>query len=499
MKPKYTLPTPDNKRNSWLFEDAWRYCYLEPVKGYTVPREQFIPWKSFYGAVIGDICGSAYMSGRGKTDRPEQIELIAASGEYSSISVLAAAMASAVKNIRQINCKGIGVGRDALYQLCACDDYYSCQTHKKRAAKYGMPTEGKAAVEFVEALKLQKPSFLVDELRYEDVTEEKQRAFDEWQRVNRDRRELLSKYKAKDCDNRSKYGLRKETINQAATALSKYDDLTRPSFITKGTKSTHKNLKRAFYGWLASVQECQKILGYVGRSCNTENCEERNRDYSKIIRQWGSQFVATCRNKDQFQLWLQKHAQSKYFDCDSSAAAWASPIAWVFCEHLRKYPPGSGMSLEFYGWRYPDYIDDEICRITKLKYQYRCPQVVKGIRMVGWIIFQVWAGASKEVLRSSIPENFGYNVSRPLLEIRSTLSADKLRQRNVPIAITAFLESHDFVSAIQNAISVGGDSDTIAAITGSIAEAYYREIPEDLKAFARSKLPEDIQRALGMI
>jgi len=48
-------------------------------------------------------------------------------------------------------------------------------------------------------------------------------------------------------------------------------------------------------------------------------------------------------------------------------------------------------------------------------------------------------------------------------------------------------------------MSVGGDSDTLAAITGSIAEAYYRDIPYDLRAFAKSKLPDDIQVALGMI
>jgi ADP-ribosylglycohydrolase len=54
------------------------------------------------------------------------------------------------------------------------------------------------------------------------------------------------------------------------------------------------------------------------------------------------------------------------------------------------------------------------------------------------------------------------------------------------------LESHDYVSAVQNAISLGGDADTLAAIAGSIAEAYYQEIPKELVALTKNKLPQEI-------
>jgi ADP-ribosylglycohydrolase len=67
----------------------------------------------------------------------------------------------------------------------------------------------------------------------------------------------------------------------------------------------------------------------------------------------------------------------------------------------------------------------------------------------------------------------------------------------VPEAIIAFLESHDFVSTIQNAISIGGDSDTIACIAGSIAEAYYREIPQELVDFADERLPDEMKKILS--
>jgi ADP-ribosylglycohydrolase len=68
----------------------------------------------------------------------------------------------------------------------------------------------------------------------------------------------------------------------------------------------------------------------------------------------------------------------------------------------------------------------------------------------------------------------------------------------VPQAITVVLESHDFVSAIQNAISIGGDSDTIACIAGAIAESCYQEIPQELLDFAWEKLPQEIRDVMGM-
>ena len=83
----------------------------------------------------------------------------------------------------------------------------------------------------------------------------------------------------------------------------------------------------------------------------------------------------------------------------------------------------------------------------------------------------------------------GYDLSHTLDEIRPTYSFDVFCQGSVPQAIIAFLESMDFEEAIRNAISIGGDSDTIAAITGSIAEAAYG-IPDWIKDKAYSYLDE---------
>lgn len=101
----------------------------------------------------------------------------------------------------------------------------------------------------------------------------------------------------------------------------------------------------------------------------------------------------------------------------------------------------------------------------------------------------------KRRIKAHIESEFGYDLSKSLDEIRPTYSFDVSCQGSVPPAIIAFLESTDFEDAIRNAISLGGDSDTIAAITGSIAEAAYG-VPDWIKEKAISYLDEPLKDAL---
>jgi ADP-ribosylglycohydrolase len=126
------------------------------------------------------------------------------------------------------------------------------------------------------------------------------------------------------------------------------------------------------------------------------------------------------------------------------------------------------------------------------------PEGIKGAQAVAYAIHLAWHGNNPDIICRSLEHIFDYKIARKLSDIRKDYRFETTCQGTIPAAMTALVESHDFVSAIQNAISLGGDSDTLAAITGSIAEAYYREIPEELKEFARDKLPGDIRRALGM-
>ena len=88
-------------------------------------------------------------------------------------------------------------------------------------------------------------------------------------------------------------------------------------------------------------------------------------------------------------------------------------------------------------------------------------------------------------------QTFGYDLSRTCDEIRLTYHHGETCQETVPEAIIAFLESVSFEDALRNAVSLGGDSDTLACITGGIAEAFYG-MPQELRDETLKRLPEDI-------
>ena len=100
----------------------------------------------------------------------------------------------------------------------------------------------------------------------------------------------------------------------------------------------------------------------------------------------------------------------------------------------------------------------------------------------------------KQLVRK-VAEMYGYNIQQTSDEIRRTNTFNETCQVTVPQAIVCFLESTDFESAIRLAVSIGGDSDTIAAITGSIAEAYYG-IPQHIQDKAWDYLPKEIQEVV---
>ena len=119
------------------------------------------------------------------------------------------------------------------------------------------------------------------------------------------------------------------------------------------------------------------------------------------------------------------------------------------------------------------------------------PEGIKGAEATTVAIFMAKRGFSKEEIYHKINKNY-YNLNFTIDEIRDTYKFNETCQETVPQAIVAFLESSSFEDAIRAAISVGGDSDTLAAITGSIAEAYYG-VPEDIKEKALTYLDEELR------
>src|SRR5512143_3697292 len=116
------------------------------------------------------------------------------------------------------------------------------------------------------------------------------------------------------------------------------------------------------------------------------------------------------------------------------------------------------------------------------------PEGIRGAQATAAAIFLARHGADKAEIRRAIETRFGYDLSRPLDDIRPGYAFTELCRQTVPPALVAFLESSDYEDAIRNAISLGGDADTLACITGGIAEAHYGGVPAPLAARGRALL-----------
>lgn len=124
------------------------------------------------------------------------------------------------------------------------------------------------------------------------------------------------------------------------------------------------------------------------------------------------------------------------------------------------------------------------------------PEGIKGAQATAAAVFLARTGQSKPEIKTYIESTFAYDLSQTLDAIRPSYQFDVSCQGSVPQAITAFLESMDFEDAIRNAISLGGDSDTIACIAGSIAEAFYGGVPE---AIAQETIIRLDQRLMDVV
>lgn len=109
------------------------------------------------------------------------------------------------------------------------------------------------------------------------------------------------------------------------------------------------------------------------------------------------------------------------------------------------------------------------------------PDAIKGAESVAAAIFLARTGSSKEDLKEYIEKTFGYNLNKSLDEYRRYPKHDSSCAGSVPQALVAFLKSDGYEDAVRKAVSVGGDSDTIACMAGGIAEAYYGGVPDEIR------------------
>ena len=179
-----------------------------------------------------------------------------------------------------------------------------------------------------------------------------------------------------------------------------------------------------------------------------------------------------------FKLWLVRSIRHQdyrpYNSCGNGSAMRVGPVGWAF-----------------------DTIEEIL---TKAKESAECthnhPEGIKGAQATALAIMMARHGCDKNEIRSEIEKRFEYDLQFTCEQIRPTYTWGGTCQDSVPQAIVAFLDGEDYEDSIRNAISIGGDSDTIGCITGSIAEAYFG-VPADLRNSAMNYLPEEFQSIIS--
>lgn len=156
------------------------------------------------------------------------------------------------------------------------------------------------------------------------------------------------------------------------------------------------------------------------------------------------------------------------------------------------YGNGSAMRVPPVGWAYDDLPTvlekaEESAAVT-----HNHPEGIKGAKAIAGAVFIARTTLSKVRIREFITRMIGYDLNDTVENLRSWYRFDVSCQGSVPQAIIAFLESSDFENAIRKAVNIGGDSDTIACMTGAIAEAYYGGVPGHIAQKAWNILPVEL-------
>ena len=172
-------------------------------------------------------------------------------------------------------------------------------------------------------------------------------------------------------------------------------------------------------------------------------------------------------------------------------------IGWLHSDHPQPYNSwgnGSAMRVSPVGFAFntEDEVLSEAEKTASISHNH--PEGVKGAQATALSVYLARSGHTKEEIREQINQRFGYNMHRSVENIRPTYSFDVSCQGTVPEAIIAFLDSGSYEDAVRNAVSLGGDSDTLACITGGIAEAFYRSVPDGIRAKVRKVLTPDLLR-----
>lgn len=174
-----------------------------------------------------------------------------------------------------------------------------------------------------------------------------------------------------------------------------------------------------------------------------------------------------------FTSWVRRAAEGDfmpYNSCGNGSAMRVGPVGWAFTTEAEVLAAARASA---------------VCT-------HNHPEGIKGAQAIALCVFMARTGAGKEEIRKAVSSGFGYDLGFTCDGIRDTYRWGGTCQDSVPQAVVAFLDGKDFEDSIRNAISLGGDSDTIGCITGSIAEAFFG-IPERIYRKGMSYLPSSLK------
>ena len=173
-------------------------------------------------------------------------------------------------------------------------------------------------------------------------------------------------------------------------------------------------------------------------------------------------------------------------------------IEWLYDDNTEAYGSwgnGSAMRVSPVAWATDSLEETQKLARMSAVVTHNHPEGIKGALAVADAIFLSRTGSDKEEIKHHIESEYNYDLSRKLDDIRSDYEFDVSCQGSVPEAIICFLEGHDFEDTIRNAVSLGGDADTQAAIAGSIASAYWH-VPSEITAETLICLDYDLLETL---
>jgi ADP-ribosylglycohydrolase len=178
-------------------------------------------------------------------------------------------------------------------------------------------------------------------------------------------------------------------------------------------------------------------------------------------------------------------------------AGWGSMFyRWASEGHRNPYNSfgnGAAMRASPTGWAFHSVDDTLAAAADSARVTHDHPEGIKGAQATALAIYLARTRHDRALIRREITDRFDYDLARTVDTIRPTYHFDETCQGTVPEAIVAFLDAEDYEDALRNAISLGGDADTLACITGGIAHAYFGSVPPTLATPALAALPEPLR------